>query len=56
MLENIVVSASGEGFYNYGIYNDNASPTLTNVTFSENSATVGGALYNNNTSAATLTN
>ncbi|MFN8473345.1 MAG: choice-of-anchor Q domain-containing protein [Anaerolineae bacterium] len=38
-----------------GMYNDNGSPTLTNVTFSGNSATTGGGILNNYGSP-TLTN
>jgi len=40
-----------------GMYNDNANPTLTNVTFSGNSASSGGGgMYNLNNSSPTLTN
>lgn len=41
----------GGGMYNY----DNSTPTLTNVTFSANSADSGGGMYNEN-SSPTLTN
>jgi hypothetical protein len=36
------------------MYNDSSSPTLTNVTFTGNSATVGGGMYNDS-SSPTLT-
>ncbi len=40
-----------------GMYNDNGSPTLTNVTFSANSAySQGGGMFNGNGSSPTLTN
>jgi len=38
------------------MYNYSSSPTLTNVTFSGNTATYGGGLYNNDSSSPTLTN
>ena len=39
------------------MYNDTSSPTLTNVTFSGNSATSdGGGMYNYASSSPTLTN
>jgi hypothetical protein len=34
------------------MYNDHSNPTLTNVTFSGNSATYGGGMYNYSTAAA----
>ena len=43
---------SGGGMYN----NASSGPTLTNVTFSGNSATTGGGMYNANGSSPTLTN
>lgn len=39
-----------------GMYNSSGSPTLTNVTFSSNSATWGGGMVNFNNSNPTLTN
>ncbi|MBA7484808.1 hypothetical protein ES707_20339 [subsurface metagenome] len=40
-----------------GMYNDNGSPTVTNCTFSGNSAEyLGGGMYNYNYSSPTLTN
>ncbi|HUE99837.1 MAG TPA: choice-of-anchor Q domain-containing protein [Anaerolineales bacterium] len=38
-----------------GMYNNAGAPTLTNVTFSANSASIGGGIYNDN-SNPTLTN
>jgi len=43
-------------YYGGGMYNSSSNPTLTNVTFSGNSATFGGGMYNNNNSNPTLTN
>jgi predicted outer membrane repeat protein len=42
-------------YYGGGMYNSSSSPTLTNVTFSTNSATRGGGMYNDS-SSPTLTN
>ena len=39
-----------------GMYNYSGSPTLTNVTFSGNRASVGAGMYNDNYSNPTLTN
>ncbi|GHV72478.1 hypothetical protein FACS1894201_01850 [Bacteroidia bacterium] len=39
-----------------GMYNDNSSPTLTNVTISWNSADEGGGMCNSGSSLPTLTN
>ena len=39
-----------------GMYNTGSSPTLTNVTFTDNSATVGGGMHNTSGSNPTLTN
>ncbi|MCQ3947989.1 MAG: hypothetical protein DPW21_15050, partial [Anaerolineae bacterium] len=39
-----------------GMYNNNSSPVLTNVTFSGNSANSGGGMLNENNSSPTLTN
>jgi hypothetical protein len=43
------------GYYGGGMYNNNSSPTLSNVTFSDNFATIGGGMYNDN-SNPTLSN
>jgi predicted outer membrane repeat protein len=53
-----VGNANGASPYNSGggMYNNGASPTVTNVTFSDNSATTsGGGMYNYN-SSPTVTN
>ncbi|HUU83197.1 MAG TPA: right-handed parallel beta-helix repeat-containing protein, partial [Phycisphaerae bacterium] len=47
---------SWPAYYGGGMYNDDGSPTLTNVTFSGNSATYGGGMYNDDRSSPTLTN
>jgi predicted outer membrane repeat protein len=48
--------ATGDHNVGGGMYNDHSSPTLTNVTFSSNSATHnGGGMYNSH-SSPTLTN
>ncbi|MFQ3684770.1 MAG: cadherin, partial [Roseiflexus sp.] len=39
-----------------GMFNQNSSPTLTNVTFSGNTAKFGGGMYNFENSSPTLTN
>jgi len=39
-----------------GMYNDNSSPTLNNITFSGNSAVDGGGMFNGAGSAPVLTN
>ncbi|GGG91284.1 hypothetical protein GCM10011416_04860 [Polaribacter pacificus] len=40
-----------------GMYNNNSSPTITNSTFSGNTATnYGGGMYNDNNSSPTITN
>jgi len=38
------------------IYNSNASPTISNISFSGNFATLGGAIFNNTSSSPTITN
>jgi len=48
-------NGTGNNVYGGGIYNDNASPTVTNCTFSNNSASGGGGMFNND-SAPTVTN
>jgi len=51
-------NANGAGFPQYfggGMYSDTGNPNLTNITFSNNSATYGGGIYNFN-SSPTLTN
>jgi parallel beta-helix repeat protein len=54
------ISVNGQsiaGDYGGGIYNASSSPTLTNVTISENTtASDGGGIYNYNYSSPTLTN
>ncbi|MHC4536172.1 MAG: right-handed parallel beta-helix repeat-containing protein, partial [Planctomycetota bacterium] len=48
---------SGNADYGGGMYNDNASPTVTNCTFSGNYAGyLGGGMYNRNNSSPTVTN
>ena len=47
--------ASGNYYLGGGMFNDGSSPTLTNVTFSGNSATYGGGMFNDG-SSPTLTN
>jgi hypothetical protein len=37
---------SPDARYGGGMYNDNSSPTISNITFSENNATNGGGIYN----------
>jgi len=51
-------NANGLGTYGYGagMYNDQGSPTLTNCTFSGNSAKRGGGMSNNYYSSPTVTN
>jgi parallel beta-helix repeat protein len=39
-----------------GMFNDGSSPTITNCTFTSNSASYGGGMYNTNSSSSTLTN
>ncbi|MDZ7720248.1 MAG: choice-of-anchor Q domain-containing protein [Balneolaceae bacterium] len=39
-----------------GMYNNAGSPTLSNLTFSGNSAEYGGGMYNNDSSSPTLSN
>jgi predicted outer membrane repeat protein len=48
--------SSQDQHFGGGLYNDNGSPTLTNLTFSGNSATVGGGGLYNFTGSPTLTN
>ncbi|MCB0212487.1 MAG: right-handed parallel beta-helix repeat-containing protein [Anaerolineae bacterium] len=47
---------SGFTKFGGGMYNDNSSPTLANVTFSGNAANYGGGMFNTNGSNPTLTN
>jgi len=50
-------TGSYPAIYGGGMYNKNgSSPTLTNLTFSGNSATYGGGMYNAGSSSAALTN
>ena len=53
-------NADGAGSYSYdsggGMYSNQGSPTLVNLTFSGNSATYGGGMYNYNNSNPSLTN
>jgi predicted outer membrane repeat protein len=50
-------NGSGDDAYGGGAYNNGGSPTLINVTFSENSAGYGGGLYSaGSSSKPTLTN
>ncbi|MGG2108038.1 InlB B-repeat-containing protein [Lysinibacillus pakistanensis] len=49
-------NGSLEHMYGGGMYNWRSSPTITNVTFSENKASIGGGMYNDNVSSPTITN
>jgi hypothetical protein len=49
-------SGSYPGDRGGGMYNDQGSPTLTNVTFSGNTASSGGGMLNVSSSSPTLTN
>jgi hypothetical protein len=48
--------AGSDDYYGGGMYNDNSSPTLTNITFSGNYAYYGGGGMYNYKSSPTLTN
>ncbi|MBV7339786.1 right-handed parallel beta-helix repeat-containing protein [Chloroflexi bacterium TSY] len=47
---------SGDTAKGGGMFNDNGSPTVRNVTFSGNSAKFGGGVYNHTDSSPTLSN
>lgn len=49
-------NGSLEHMYGGGMYNWRSSPTITNVTFNENKASIGGGMYNDNVSSPTITN
>ncbi|MCJ7695235.1 MAG: hypothetical protein MUO40_07380 [Anaerolineaceae bacterium] len=49
-------SSSSPNYFGGGMINDNSSPTLTNVTFSANSAKHGGGMRNSSNSSPTLNN
>ncbi len=51
-----VVITNGNSTFGGGVYNWSSSPTLINVTFSDNEATVGGGMFNNSSSSPTLIN
>jgi hypothetical protein len=55
-----ITGGSGTLFNNFprggGMFNNNSSPTVTNCTFSDNTATYGGGMYNHNGSNPSLTN
>jgi len=42
--------------YGGGMYNQNASPSITNTTFTGNSAAIGGGMWNSFSSSPTITN
>ncbi|MBI5293957.1 MAG: S-layer homology domain-containing protein [Chloroflexi bacterium] len=57
-LTNVIFSQNSTNTFGYGggMYNENnSSPTLTNVTFSDNWAGAGGGMYNSNSSSPALT-
>ena len=49
-------NGSMEHAYGGGMYNWSSSPRVTNVTFSENKANIGGGIYNDYVSSPTITN
>lgn len=55
ILENVTFSSNHANSYGGGMYNESSSPSLTNVTFSGNTAAQGGGVYNY-ISNPTLTN
>ena len=46
-LSNLVISGNSAASLGGGMYDNGGSPTLTNVTFSSNTASQGGGMYNN---------
>lgn len=56
VFENLAIQ-NGHAIYGGGMNNSNSSPTVTNCTFTGNSAVnSGGGMYNDNNSSPTLTN
>ncbi len=56
ILEGVTVQGAKGEDSGGGMYNASSSPTLTNVTFSNNSAYLGGGMYNLFSSSPTLSN
>ena len=57
VLDGFVITAGQANYRGGGMYNDSSSPTLSNLTFSGNTATWdGGGMYNYDNSNPTLTN
>ena len=57
ILDGFTITSGYSDYHGGGMYNNgNSSPTLTNLTFTDNYSPYGGGMYNNNNSNPTLTN